>query len=249
MEKKFELTDETFYNEYVEARVYRIRALRDFGDVKAGDLGGFVEEESNLSHDDTCWIYDNAIVCRGSKVRDNAEVRGSAVVSKKSRVWDNSRIYGNAQVYNSRVRGGVVHGDAVVNNAEVLWQGEVEDHAQIRGGQVREGAIISDYAQVSGDSCICGYGTRVGRNAHIADGEVYSTNDWHVFGGYDYLYVTWLRRGNGFVVFGRRYDAKEFIEYAHSCGGFILVNAISAIAGVEAMELQTNSNNQDNDEE
>lgn len=249
MEKKFELTDETFYNEFVEARVYRIKALRDFGDVKAGDLGGFVEEERNLSHDGTCWIYDNAIVCKGSKVSDKAELRDSAVVSDKSCVWDNSRIYENAQVYNSRVRGGVVHGDAYVNNADVLWLGEVKDTAHVTGGVIRDGAVVADNAHVSGDSYIAGYGTTVGRNAHIAAGEVYSTNDWHVFGGYDYLYVTWLREGNGFVVFGRRYNAKEFIEYAHSCGGFILANAISAIAGVEAMELQTNSNNQDHDEE
>lgn len=29
--------------------LYRIRALKDFGNVKAGDLGGFVEHKNNLS--------------------------------------------------------------------------------------------------------------------------------------------------------------------------------------------------------
>ena len=61
--------------------------------------------------------------------------------------------------------------------------------------------------------------------------------------------MTWLRDDNEFVIFHRKYDAKEFIEYAHSCGGVILTNAISAIAGVEAIELQTNSNDKDHDEE
>lgn len=239
MEKKFELTDETYYDDYADARVYRIRALRDFGDVRGGDLGGFVEEESNLSHESTCWIYDNAVVCKGSKVSEEAEVRDTAVVSDNSHVSENSRIYENARVYNSSIRGGVVHGNATVNNAEVLWQAEVKDEANIRGGQIREGATISENAIVSGDSYIWGYYTVVGRNAYVEDGEVYSTNDCRVFGGYGDLYVTWLREDNGFVLFGEKYDAKGLIESAHSFGGFAFANAISAIAGVEAIKLQT----------
>lgn len=48
MEKKFELTSDTKDTEL--RQLYRIKALIDFGDVKAGDLGGFVEKEENLSH-------------------------------------------------------------------------------------------------------------------------------------------------------------------------------------------------------
>lgn len=247
MTKKFELTNETFYDECVEARVYRIKALRDFGDVKAGDLGGFVEEESNLSHDGTCWIYDNAIVCRGSKVSEEAEVRDTAVISDESYVWGNSRIYETPIVRSSRIRGGVVHGDAVVHNADVLWRGEVKDTAYVTGGVIRDGAVVADNAHVSGNSYIDGYDTTVGRNASIADGNVYYTTDYHVFGGHNGIFVTWLRDDNGFVIFHRKYNAKEFIEYARSCGGVILTNAISAIAGAEAMKLQTNSNKQDNE--
>ena len=29
--------------------IYRIEALKDFGDVKKGDLGGWIEKELNLS--------------------------------------------------------------------------------------------------------------------------------------------------------------------------------------------------------
>ncbi len=60
MQKKFALTNETrvFNNQ----TLYRIKALRDFADVKAGDLGGFIANESNLSHDGNCWVYDNALV-------------------------------------------------------------------------------------------------------------------------------------------------------------------------------------------
>ncbi|MBB4077294.1 hypothetical protein GGR08_001625, partial [Bartonella fuyuanensis] len=31
------------------------QALKDFDDIKAGDLGGFIEKEVNLSHDGNCW--------------------------------------------------------------------------------------------------------------------------------------------------------------------------------------------------
>jgi hypothetical protein len=34
----------------------QIRALRDFGNVKAGDLGGFIGSEKNLSQEGTCWV-------------------------------------------------------------------------------------------------------------------------------------------------------------------------------------------------
>ena len=44
--------------------LHRIRALRDVReDVRAGDLGGFVQSEENLSQEGSCWIYDNALAC------------------------------------------------------------------------------------------------------------------------------------------------------------------------------------------
>lgn len=46
-DKKYELTDNTI--EYNEKTLYQIKALKDFVDVKAGDLGGYIEKESNLS--------------------------------------------------------------------------------------------------------------------------------------------------------------------------------------------------------
>ena len=36
--------------------VYRIKALRSFSTVTIGDLGGWVETETNLSHDGTAGL-------------------------------------------------------------------------------------------------------------------------------------------------------------------------------------------------
>ena len=38
--------------------LFQLKALRDFSDVKTGDLGGFVEDEYTLSHAGSCWIYN-----------------------------------------------------------------------------------------------------------------------------------------------------------------------------------------------
>lgn len=70
--KKFELTTESKINLFGRT-LYRIKACISFttvsGDeIKAGDLGGFVEKESNLSHDEKAWVTGNA------EVYGNAEV-------------------------------------------------------------------------------------------------------------------------------------------------------------------------------
>ena len=66
--KKFELTSE-FITNIFGTKLFRIKALIEFGNVKAGELGGFVEKEENLSQDGNAWVcgnawvYDNARVC------------------------------------------------------------------------------------------------------------------------------------------------------------------------------------------
>ena len=71
--KKFEFTEETKTTPW-GATLKRIVALRDFGDVKVGDKGGFLEKEENLSHDNDCWVYDEARVYGEARVCDEARV-------------------------------------------------------------------------------------------------------------------------------------------------------------------------------
>ena len=60
---KYELTDDIRVLGF--AALHRIRALRSFGNVKAGDVGGWVEREANLSHDGDCWVRGGTWVCGG----------------------------------------------------------------------------------------------------------------------------------------------------------------------------------------
>jgi hypothetical protein len=75
---KFKLTSET--KVCFGKTLYRIESLVDFGSIKAGDKGGFVEKEENLSQSDNAWVYDNACVS------------GNARVSGDARVYDNARV-------------------------------------------------------------------------------------------------------------------------------------------------------------
>ena len=86
--KKFELTSETIINN--GKTLYRIKALIDFSNIKAGELGGFVEKESNLYHKGNAWVYGNA------KVSGDAKVSGNACVSGNTCISGNARVYGNA---------------------------------------------------------------------------------------------------------------------------------------------------------
>jgi UDP-3-O-[3-hydroxymyristoyl] glucosamine N-acyltransferase len=83
MSKKYELIASDF------KWLYRVKALKSFSDVKAGDIGGYVAGEHNLSHGGDCWVSNNA------------RVYGNACVYDDVRVSDNARVFGNAQVFDN----------------------------------------------------------------------------------------------------------------------------------------------------
>lgn len=67
--KKFKLTSE-FIVDISGVKLFRIKALIEFGNVKAGDLGGYIEKEENLSHMGDAWVSDDA------RISGNAQVFG-----------------------------------------------------------------------------------------------------------------------------------------------------------------------------
>ena len=95
--KKFELTGE-FVTNIFGKKLFRIRALVAFGDVEAGELGGYVEKEENLSDDGEAWVSGNAEVSGDAWVSGDAEVSGNARVSGNAEVSGNARVSGDAWV-------------------------------------------------------------------------------------------------------------------------------------------------------
>ena len=41
-------------------KLFRIRALISFGSVNAGEEGGYIENEGNLSDEGDAWVYGDA---------------------------------------------------------------------------------------------------------------------------------------------------------------------------------------------
>ena len=97
--KKYELTD-IINPKWWDVHLRRIRALRDIPryNVQAGDLGGWLGSENNLSQDGDCWVGDNAWVSGYTRVEDNAWVKENAWVADFARVSGNAIITGNARV-------------------------------------------------------------------------------------------------------------------------------------------------------
>ena len=68
--KKYEFTGETKRVELWNrtATLHRIKATVEFGFVKVGELGGWIEKEENLSHEGKAWVCGDAKVCGDAEV-------------------------------------------------------------------------------------------------------------------------------------------------------------------------------------
>lgn len=138
--RKYELTDGT--RRQYGRTLHRIRALRGIPrhGVKVGELGGWVESESNLSQNDDAWISENANVMGSAHVSENALVRESARVYGESLVDGNALVSGNARV-------GV--------NAHVGENAHIGEYALVCGtGVVRGDSLVDGDADVDRDALI-----------------------------------------------------------------------------------------------
>lgn len=133
--KKYELLKDDTIIVY-GVTLYRIRYLLDFADVKAGDLGGYLESEDNLRHEGDARVLDTACAFGYSHVFGNAVVAGTAYVFGEAAVLGNAQVFGNA---------------CVSDWADVRGNARVYDNAQIAGG-----ASVDDYARVYGDAVVSG---------------------------------------------------------------------------------------------
>ena len=207
MEQKYKLTEETIN---VEGKtLYHIEALRDFGDVKKGDKGGFIEKEDNLSQSDNCWVYGNAKVCDKAMVYGNAKVSGNAlvygngVVHDNAVVCDNANVYGNARVYG---KAKVYEYAAVFGNAMVCGNAKVYGNARVcENVWVNCKVQVCGCAEVFGKAKICG------------DAVITSNSDYIVFKNWwsSGRYFTWTKSNNMWKVGCFHGTGKELIEKAY----------------------------------
>ena len=150
----------------------QIVALRSFGNVRKGNVGGWIEGEKNLSQEGECWVSGNAKVSGNARVYGDALVYGNARVSEDAWVFEdaqvngNAKVAGNAQVYENAK----VYGDAwvfedtwVCGNASVYGNAKVAGNAKVYGdawvygnAKVAENASAYGNAKVYGDAWVSG---------------------------------------------------------------------------------------------
>lgn len=139
--KKYELTENFIMHD--GRKLFQIRALTNIKDVvKAGELGGYVENETNLDQTDNAWVYDNAKVYGYARVYGDAEVYGNAWV------YGDAEVSGNADIL--QITGlGTVHRTTTAHRTEDgieivcgCFQGGLEAFKKqvtnTRGGKVRD---------------------------------------------------------------------------------------------------------------
>lgn len=184
MKKKYELTEETLE---IDGHVlHRIIVLRSFGKVKEGELGGWIEKESNLSHEGDCWIYNDAVVYGDAKVCDDAKVYGNAIVCGYAIVYGNAKVCGEAKVY---------------GNAEVYGEVIVYGESEICGN-----AMVCGDAIVYGNATVCG-------NAKVEKKSDYIVfKNWWSSG----RYFTWTRSNDMWSVGCFYGTGEELIKKAYN---------------------------------
>ncbi len=84
--KKYTLIKSDTVTTWGGRTLYRIKAKRaiDRIGVAAGDLGGYVESEKNLSHDGSAWVYGEARVYGSAWVYGEARVYGANITATRS---------------------------------------------------------------------------------------------------------------------------------------------------------------------
>ena len=93
---KFEFTGEVKTLFGITLR--RIKAIKAFSNVEAGEVGGWIEKETNLEVSGDAWVSGDAQVYGNARVSGDAQVYGNARVYGDARVYGNAWVYGNAQV-------------------------------------------------------------------------------------------------------------------------------------------------------
>lgn len=162
MEPKYEITGDSItlhetlhthgssHHEDRYTTLYRIRAIGSSAPVGYGTLGGYIESEANLSHEGSCWVYDNSVVC------DKASVSGSAAISGHSFIVDNSIVKGG-RISASRLSGySCVTGSSEISDC-ILYG------AEVNSGQAHS-CILKENSGISGASIsdiTLGYGARI----------------------------------------------------------------------------------------
>jgi len=138
--------------------LYQIKALKDFGEITAGTMGGWVSSHENLSHEGDCWIHPNAFALGNSRIRDNAQLYDRTIASNNAIVGGNARLHGYSEV---KQDASVIGQAQLYNTASVQGSALLCGTAEMHGNSVAEGealllsgAVLTDNQHVGGSNIV-----------------------------------------------------------------------------------------------
>ena len=126
----FKILEDDFYDEKITIdfkgtqivdRRYRVQAVCDFGDVKAGELGGYLSKRAKMEQG--CWIGDGVQIFAFSHIKDNSVIKGNVIL--KNSIINDSKIladehFGMIKIKDSALYSVNLTGGAKIKNS-VLW--------------------------------------------------------------------------------------------------------------------------------
>ena len=126
----------------INGKKYReIAATRDFGNVRPGEVGGYIQHGWNLSQRGNAWVALNATVGEFARVTGNALVTESACVDGCARVTGHACVWGEAWVSDNARVGGCAH---VGGFARIWGRARISGNADVRGDAYFTRGKISD---------------------------------------------------------------------------------------------------------
>lgn len=165
--------------------LYRIQALKDFGDVKAGDLGGYIADSSQLSQNGNCWVYSksNKLVC--GRVTENAIINSlgssrDSIINGDVFICRNSKILNDVDIIGSVD----IRGDSIISSKASNIKG-----FEVKGFEDEVTIIDGSYSYIGiSDSTVLGSSLKPRvpidfRDAYIINAVVGRlSNDCKIFG-------------------------------------------------------------------
>lgn len=140
--KKYTFTGKTL-NIYGK-NFYQIKSLKDFADIREGDIGGYIEKEYNLPHDDNSWIGPNVIY--GGKY----QIKNSQIYAM--RYNENTIIDSN--IKNSYIYfgdGGCIFNSKIENSTLISYKFSLLEKTTILNSKLNNISINNSYIK---NSCI-----------------------------------------------------------------------------------------------
>lgn len=237
MEKKYELVPTDIKKSTILKRVtwddiddtadvtlYRIRAIKSFGDVKAGELGGLVESEKNLSHGCTCWIdytsaviddakvLEHGVVMQNSVVRNHSIIYGKSKISVESRVHGNSRITGNVVVNNSDITDSRINSTSKICSS-TLKSCTIREDASVLDGTTAQNITLVGNSSIEKSVIVnCDFSER--KSVRIVSGGLFNVNTllYIELGSHDIsIYPSFNTSPSGLVASSHTIDGVEAI--------------------------------------